>query len=542
MDFTSIVLIQIIIFSCVAAVLPTSRSNLSLKLAAIAVLIILAVSWYVSPIQTVTIGIGAWLGLFLVPTLLMSRLNALAASSQYLAASQLAKWLRWLLPFDGMWTYHHLLRGLALAQTGEIAAADAIFDRYQYDDRTEIGRSATALLYRSTERWAEYVAWVKQRLMLVQRLTLTKIDRPLPAVNRGQGMTLVYYVRALAEIGDLQGCIAEATRLERDRQIDLQQIHLVRMYVFAFCGRAGAVTQTCQRILEVYPTTVHQFWIATAELAAGHPQIATKQLTELHQQAEERSVRADIAWRLSHPLPDLDKLTAADWEIVNSIEIQTAQEIKYNGQTPINVLSPATNLLIWLNVLVYVAEIGWQYRTGNSAASFINGGGLIAPLVLSGQWWRIITANFIHLGLLHLGLNMLALLYLGKFVEYRLGTLRFIIAYILAGLGSMAVITYVDTHWLTEPHITVGASGAIMGLLGVMGAIHLTGWRRGKARAAARQFQAVLFSVGFQLLFDLTNGHTSIVGHFSGLSIGFIAGLALLLFGDRERSTIQTGG
>jgi len=73
-----------------------------------------------------------------------------------------------------------------------------------------------------------------------------------------------------------------------------------------------------------------------------------------------------------------------------------------------------------------------------------------------------------------------------------------------------------------------------MGILGTMGAIHLSGWRQAKVAAAGRQFQAVLFSVGFQLVFDLTNGHTSIVGHFSGLTIGFLVGLVLLQFGSRE--------
>jgi rhomboid protease GluP len=137
------------------------------------------------------------------------------------------------------------------------------------------------------------------------------------------------------------------------------------------------------------------------------------------------------------------------------------------------------------------------------------------------------------MGILHLGMNMVALLYLGKFVEYRLGSFRYLLAYLIAGLGSMATITYIDTYWIATPQITVGASGAIMGMLGAMGAIHLRGWRQAKVAAAGRQFQAVLFSVGFQLVFDLTNGHTSIVGHFSGLIIGFLVGLGLL-FGSKS--------
>jgi rhomboid protease GluP len=71
--------------------------------------------------------------------------------------------------------------------------------------------------------------------------------------------------------------------------------------------------------------------------------------------------------------------------------------------------------------------------------------------------------------------------------------------------------------------------------LGTMGAIHLSGWRKSKVAAARQQFQTVLFSVVLQYVFDRTNGHTSIVGHFSGLTIGFLVGLVLLQFGNKDR-------
>jgi rhomboid protease GluP len=188
-----------------------------------------------------------------------------------------------------------------------------------------------------------------------------------------------------------------------------------------------------------------------------------------------------------------------------------------------------TNFLIAINVLIFIAEIFWRSSPSYSRGiSFIELGGLFAPLVVSGQWWRIITANFIHLGFLHLFMNMFGLMYLGKFVEDSLGTFKFTLLYVISGLGSMVVITFVDLQSL-KPPVTVGASGAIMGLLGVMGAIHLLGWQKGKSQSAAREFRVVLFSVGFQFAFDLVNGHTSIVGHLSGAVVGFLVGLILLV-------------
>ena len=537
MDFTNIVLIQIAIFSCVATLLPSSRSNLSIKIAAIAVLTILAMSWAVVPQQMATIGIGAWIGLLLIPVLLMYRLESLVNSSKYSAASQLAKWLRWLLPCDGMWTYHHLLRGISLAQRGQIEAADEIFVRDRHKHLTEIGRSATALLYRSTDRWQEYINWFKDLVLPTSRVGETSAlairNDNRVAISKLRGMTLVHYLRALAETGNLQGCIAEVAKLEQNQQINPLHLNLLRMYILAYCGQIEAVTLSYRGMLANYPAAVRQFWACTAELAAGNIDGARTQLVELQVLTDDRCIQQDITWRLSQPLPDLEKLTPADWEIVDRIAARTDQELKYGSQTPTDIATPATSLLIAINILVFCAEVGWQWKTGTPAGSFLKWGGLFAPLVMAGEWWRIIAANFLHLGILHLVMNMLALLYLGKFVEYRLGTLRFTIAYLLAGLGSMATITYIDTRWSVSPQFTVGASGAIMGILGTMGAIHLTGWRQAKIPSAARQFQAVLFSVGFQLIFDVTNGHTSIVGHFSGLIIGFLVGLVLSAFGTR---------
>jgi rhomboid protease GluP len=548
MDFTNIVLVQIAIFSCLAILLPTSRSNSSLKIAAIVVLIVLSMSWYYRPDLMMKIGIGAWMVLVLLPVMLLRRLELLVGSSEYLAASRLAQWLRWLVPTDGMWMYHHLLEGLALAQTGQLDAAHQIFDRYQPGKiagqkprrQTEIGRSATALLYRSTDRWSEYIDWVEAQI-IQERIQ----PGDLASALGNRGTNLVYYLRAVAETGDLRRCIAEVAKLDRNGQINTQSLNILKMYILAYCGRVEAVEQSCQILLAASSADVYQFWISTAELAAGRIESATAQLIQLRWTTTDSCIEQDVDWRLSQPLPNLAKLNQFDWETVAQIEATVAQDARYSIQPSMTAATPVTNALIAINVLVFGAELWWQLRTGNKDlptnfwigdkdATFNLWGGLTAVQVLAGQWWRIITANFLHMGVAHLGLNMLGLFYLGKFVEHRLGSWRYLFAYLLAGIGSMATIVYVDTKWML-PNTTVGASGAIMGMLGAMGAIHLSGWRKSKVAAAGRQFQTVLFSVGLQLVFDITNGHTSIVGHFSGLTIGFLAGMVLLQFGTKDR-------
>src|SRR5438874_9520402 len=94
-----------------------------------------------------------------------------------------------------------------------------------------------------------------------------------------------------------------------------------------------------------------------------------------------------------------------------------------------------TRTLIAINVLVYLAELaqgsgingnsGWIYEKGVLVASAIDSHGHVVG-VAHGQWWRLITAAFMHYGPLHLGLNMLALSWFGTPVEQYLGRYRYL--------------------------------------------------------------------------------------------------------------------
>ncbi len=83
--------------------------------------------------------------------------------------------------------------------------------------------------------------------------------------------------------------------------------------------------------------------------------------------------------------------------------------------------------------------------------------------VTHGEWWRLITAAFLHYGPLHLGLNMLALYWYGPVLEQIIGRWRYLLLYLVAGLAGSAGALYVSPN-----DITVGASGAIFGVLGAL--------------------------------------------------------------------------
>jgi len=121
----------------------------------------------------------------------------------------------------------------------------------------------------------------------------------------------------------------------------------------------------------------------------------------------------------------------------------------------------ATKLLIGVNVAVYIAELiqgGGVYGVGST---IYQNGVLWAPFVGAGDYWRLITAAFLHYGPFHLLLNMLGLYWFGSLLEQRIGSGRFLLLYLVSGLAGSAGALVVSPN-----NPTVGASGAIFGILG----------------------------------------------------------------------------
>ena len=133
---------------------------------------------------------------------------------------------------------------------------------------------------------------------------------------------------------------------------------------------------------------------------------------------------------------------------------------------------PLTIALIAANIAIYVVQASNSdvlvvMDSGTAAGSPVIEGsvdghfGLWGPIVASGEWWRLVTSGFLHASVLHLGMNMLSLFFLGRVLEPALGWLRLAAIYFVSlAAGSLGVI-------LLDPDaLTMGASGAIFGLAG----------------------------------------------------------------------------
>jgi membrane associated rhomboid family serine protease len=142
----------------------------------------------------------------------------------------------------------------------------------------------------------------------------------------------------------------------------------------------------------------------------------------------------------------------------------------------------------------------------------------LATGVAHGDWWRLITAAFLHYGPFHLLLNMLALWWFGSLLERRIGSGRFLLLYLVSGLAGSAGALILDP---TVP--TVGASGAIFGILGA-----------GLVLEQQRDYVfggSALGIIVINLVFTFSISNISIGGHIGGLIGGALATLGLSRFG-----------
>ena len=125
---------------------------------------------------------------------------------------------------------------------------------------------------------------------------------------------------------------------------------------------------------------------------------------------------------------------------------------------------PLTAVLVGINVLVFIAMVvKGASVTQPTADQILRWGANFGPLTLTGQWWRLLTAMFVHIGLVHLALNMWCLWELGLLAEYLYGPKTFLALYLMSGLA--ASIVSLARNPLV---VTAGASGAIFGLAGAL--------------------------------------------------------------------------
>ncbi len=478
---------------------PWALATLAVVLGVILVTLAL---WPAMPSVAARLGFALTVVFVLAPPRLAAHSTLLALRQDYRGAK---RWLRvasLLHPSEQLRKSRIVLDALDLAHRGQVTRAIEILDSVPVDSGLFVLARATR--FRLLAAWQELIDWV---------------ERELGATRAARHPELFpHLLRARGEVGDLSGLVGDFERLIGKHRSALTGLDS-RLFVHAFVGHVDCVYALLAGPLRAMPGQTQEFWILTAELAAGHEN-AREGLLALRADATPQQ-RPAFEYRLRHPLTDPASLTTSERAIVErdreiiDMNLHYARGLRFAGRRPW-----ATRGLIAVNVLVFCVEA----LSGGSTdeQNLYRLGAVMADNLTLGEAWRTLAATFLHFGWLHLTLNMFGLLLLGPFVERSIGSFRYLGLYLTSGILSMLGAAYFSA----ADAVVVGASGSIMAITGAQLVLALRGFRRG-APLAKRHLIGLGAAVVLQTIVDVLTPQISQSAHICGFLAG--VGLAFLM-------------
>ena len=181
-----------------------------------------------------------------------------------------------------------------------------------------------------------------------------------------------------------------------------------------------------------------------------------------------------------------------------------------------------TLVLIVVNVAVFAAEVllsGMRFDV--PTRTLVDMGAMYAPYVQAGELWRLVTPMFLHMDLMHLGFNMVALYSVGEVLERVLGRGSFLLLYFVAGVTGNAVSYAADVVLAGAPSVSAGASTSVFGLfvaVALLGLLH-----KGNRRMFAEYSKGMLGVIGVNVAYTLLVPSVSVSGHLGGALGGLLA-------------------
>lgn len=209
------------------------------------------------------------------------------------------------------------------------------------------------------------------------------------------------------------------------------------------------------------------------------------------------------------------------------------------GHWPAELL-PAAKLLLFLNLVVMAGHMFSAFAQDPSFSTLLTGGGTLDALrygalylgwyplppldsfMLRAEPWRLLSACFVHFGPMHLGMNMMALIYFAQLAEPAIGSVRFIIAYTVTGIGGY-VASALSFVFFGTVSLTAGASGAVFGIMGLILGFLM---RRRDPRWKSWFLRMVVVSLVITFVLPMNINHSAHIG-------GLVTGVAMgALFAD----------
>lgn len=482
--------------------------NRGWQLAAATVLLFTALAWITTPRYAGWVGGSAWLLLLFLPAVGLRKAAECVREERYATARRTLASLRWLHPIKALRDELLFLRAMEAAQNGTADVALQLLRHLRGVDN-RAGLQAGAQSFRIREDWPGLLAWCRQEL-------------PLIALGREPALLPLYF-RALGETGAVDELVlqvagrAPALLASPQQQGTFDSSLLVML---AFAGRTDSLARLLKTHLGGMHADAKEFWLGTSQLAAGETETGRSRLDLLRRRTKNALIRDDIAQRLDHAQYLRASLSPATEAMVRRLEknltLRRRSMLAPQSAGP----TPAVAMLLALNVAMFLLELA----LGGSTNSYtLHRLGALEPFAVlaRGEYWRLLGALFLHHGPLHLVVNLYALYILGPSLEGSIGTMRFAVCYLASGLGSSVGVVALWRFGLTQADLLVGASGAVMGIVGAWAGLSL---RHHHLPMARRRLVTIGLIVVMQTAFDFYTPQVSMAAHLCGLVSGLMVG------------------
>lgn len=452
-----------------------------------------------------TPALAPWLvlpvALFLVaPGLVGLLVNARMAADRFDAAYRLALLRAVLHPFDGAFAHARYCRAMASLQRDREAEALSIL--------AEVAAGPTSI-----------------GLMAALQSTTTREEAGAllgdPRLDEPSG---ILRLRVEAAAGRIDAMIdTYRALLARRPAMPVAQECVRALIVLVHAGRPAGVAALDAGLQAGTGSASRVFHAARAMVAAGGA-ARKKGLAVLRLQAanDDGVIRRRAALCLAEPPETVDALTPERVAFLDRLE--TAVEALPAPRAPWR--APATLGLVALNLLAFTTEAA-SGSTTDSETLYDLGALPTIDFAWPTDAWRLGTEMFLHSGWIHIGANMLTLFVLGSLVERMVGPWRLLLLYLGSGIAANVGCVLLSSAGVLRAELIVGASGAIMGLVGGVAGSALRTWAGSRSPVHGRRLLLILAFVGLQFAIDATIPLVSSATHVLGAGAGLLLGLVL---------------
>ncbi len=412
------------------------------------------------------IAIGGAVALVVVPPVLRDLARRCLLRDRLRLALFLIDMRELLQPNMGAAQERELVEAIVAVRSGQVDAAVEVLKEARKSIEDPMGRRQI------DERIIMTYLYARQWEGAVEHYEASLDGQPGPVSPQ----LLVEMVRAYCERGDLDKAAELVESLEgspiADEPVLAFLVNRSRLMFLAFVGRTSAVDAIVAPTgpLGMMPEAARQFWAGIARLNAGDRSGARSSLQEAARLSGRDKRAKELAERTLSSVEEIDgprSVAPPIAELADRLSL-LAEDAEAPAPAPtaprlVGVSwrqFPVTAVLVVVNIAIAVM-MAMTFHSNGDMGGLVRAGANVKSAVAVGEWWRLPSSMFLHVGILHLVLNMYGLWILGKLVEQMVGSKRFFGIYMMSGIvGALA------SFYFGGPGTSAGASGAVFGVLG----------------------------------------------------------------------------